>query len=185
MDDSAPLNPCVEKTIALVFETFRDVTREGGVSWSETFVHDGGGDEDDCRRARQQDNESSWEELANDPDLELFPGTGGFCFLDPIGFRYYLPVAMVKKLRGEYGHTGEIDFHLDLPKMWLRNYTLKQWSNLQPAEIQSVCEFLKCMDIVETEQDSPYSVPGEARVTSWKNAYRSHWVKLDSNPLPK
>ena len=53
MDDSATLNPCVENTIALVFETFRDVTREGGVSWSESEMHDRGASEKECLEARQ------------------------------------------------------------------------------------------------------------------------------------
>jgi hypothetical protein len=186
MDDSAPLNPCVEKTIALVFETFRGVTREGGVSWSESEMHDRGASEKECLEARQADKEVGWEELANDTEWEPFPGTGGFIFLDAIGFRYYLPAAMVKCLRAEYWGSGILEFHLDLPMMWQRNYTLKQWSKLQTAEIQCVCVFLKCMIAIENEQSmAPDCTPWGEFWSSWDHAYRSYWVNLDANPLPE
>jgi hypothetical protein len=182
MDDSAPLNPCVEKTIALVFETFRDVTLEGGVSWSESIAFDKYNSEREWQAARGKDCEPGWEVLANDPDWEPFPGGGGFHFLDAIGFRYYLPVALVKKLRGEYGSGGEIDQHLNI-RGGFRASKLEMLSALQPEEIQCVCEFLKCMMAVEDYPPDPEL--GYFGEDSWERAYRSHWVNLDANPLPE
>jgi hypothetical protein len=184
MDDSAPLNPCVEKTIALVFETFRDVTLEGGVSWSESIAFDKYNSEREWQAARGKDCEPGWEVLANDPDWEPFPGGGGFHFLDAIGFRYYLPAAMIKKLKGEYGRCGDIDFHLELPKRKLRDYRLEQLSALQPTEIQCICEFLKCMIVVDRALTDPEPEWRKYSPNSWEEAYGSHWISLDANPVP-
>jgi hypothetical protein len=183
MDDSAPLNPCVEKTIELVFETFRGVTREGGVSWSESFVLDDYGSEEECHEARLQDNEPGWEALANDPDWDPFSGIGGFCFLDIIGFRYYLPAAMIKVLKGESSNGGFISYHLELPKRNFPGYWQEHFSTLQQSEIQCICEFLKCM--IVTEDYPPDPALGDPGNDSWEDAYRSHWVNLDANPLPE
>lgn len=181
MSASEPVSPCVEKTIALVFETFRGVNREGGVSWSETFVRDDYGNEEECREARLRDKDSSWEEVAIDPNWEPFSGNGGFAFLDPIGFRYYLPAALVQRLRGREGLIS-LDLVLELPSEKLRNHTLKQWSALEPIEIQCVCEFLKCIITVEKQASAKFD---PYVVERWERTYRSHWVNLDANPLPE
>jgi hypothetical protein len=78
---------------------FAGVSRENGVSWSETFVRDAYGTEAECAKARASDTERSWDELLRRTDWNPFPGTGGFNFVDAIGFRYYLPAAMTYCLR--------------------------------------------------------------------------------------
>ncbi len=106
MSENHIILPCISQTIALIFETFKGVTREGGVSWAESKVIDDYGSETEQLEARATDKDTCWEDLANDPDWEPFPGIGGFNFLDAIGFRYYLAATMVKELRGHEGAQG-------------------------------------------------------------------------------
>jgi hypothetical protein len=97
--DAGPPPPGVEDRIAEVYAAFKGVTREGGVSWSETRVMDGFGTEEQCVAARASDTEHSWEELVDDPRWRADMGVGGFAFLDAIGFRYYLAPALIRELR--------------------------------------------------------------------------------------
>ena len=93
-----------------IYDAFRGVTRDGGVSWSEAFAMDGYCVADERVEARKGDTDKSWTELV-DSDWGEHPGLGGGAFLDPIGSRYYLPAAMVRALRrGE----SELAFWLEL-----------------------------------------------------------------------
>jgi len=96
--------------LAEIYAAFDGVTREGGVSWSEAAVIDGYGTMEERLKARESDTEWNWQELVDDP---LWRAWDGFNFLDPIGFRYYLPVALVRCVRD---HDDSIDFHLDLDR---------------------------------------------------------------------
>jgi hypothetical protein len=84
--------------IAEIHEAFEGVTREGGVSWNETFVLDGYGSEEECSKARKTDRDHRWADLAYDETWIAGPGVGGWSFLDAIGFRYYLPAGMIRML---------------------------------------------------------------------------------------
>ncbi|HSI72751.1 MAG TPA: DUF6714 family protein [Fimbriimonas sp.] len=88
-----------ESLLANIEEAFSEVNRLGGVSWGESVVYDNYGSPEQAQRARAQDNERSWRDLVDDPNWTCCPGVGGFNFLDPIGFRYYLPVAMMRVLQ--------------------------------------------------------------------------------------
>jgi hypothetical protein len=90
---------------------FWSVSREGGVSWNEARVIDGYGTEEQRAAARETDRDVLWEDLIDDPDWDPDTGSGGFCFLDAIGFRYYLPAAMTRAVRTGWG--GSILFHLE------------------------------------------------------------------------
>jgi hypothetical protein len=82
-------------------EAFKDVTRAGGMSWSEAALEDGGSDFDDLSKEELAvlDKDSSWEDLVEDDSWNDSPGIGGMTFLDPIGFAYYLPVIMIRSMR--------------------------------------------------------------------------------------
>lgn len=70
-----------------IHAAFAGVSREGGVSWSETRVLDMYGSDDERKAARAQDTDRSWSELVDDPKWYEI-GIGGFSFLDPISVRY-------------------------------------------------------------------------------------------------
>src|SRR5690349_9872994 len=95
---------------AEIHAAFAGVSREGGVSWTESRVIDGEPGPRTPDEARAQDKEGSWQELIEDPGWNLECGVGGFNFLDAIGYRYYLAPAMVRAMRGD--ETGNISFAL-------------------------------------------------------------------------
>lgn len=100
MNDFSPERSDSERDalIAEIYELFRDVTRTGGVSWSESAAIDHYGSEEARLLARQSDQETHWSQLVDDDRWQPGPGgtVGGFVFLDPIGFRYYLPATMIR-----------------------------------------------------------------------------------------
>lgn len=168
--------PCVQATIALVYETFRGVTRAGGVSWSEAVVIDDYGSDEQRAAARAADLESSWEQLVDDPEWDQHRGTGGFSFLDPIGFRYYIAPALIRELRHDEGTQGPIDFHLTHSPSF-GDY----WSLLTAQERQCICEALKCL--VQLESAALRDDPLAWMFRGWEEAYRSYWMSIDENPL--
>jgi len=87
--------------IAEVYAAFKGVTREGGVSWSQTMLHDHGVrpyTPREYREAGEKDSEKSWEVLVDPEKWKPHPSWGGFNFIDSIGFRYYVAPAMIRML---------------------------------------------------------------------------------------
>src|SRR5262245_4001453 len=85
---------------AEIREAFKGVGRDGGVSWTESINVDlPHGYEDDRAAARAKDVEKCWEDLVDDPAWRHDMGVGGFNFLDPIGYRYYIAPAMIRCAR--------------------------------------------------------------------------------------
>lgn len=84
-----------------VYAAFKGVAREGGVSWSQSMLHDHGVrpyTPREYREAGESDRERRWEELVDPSKWKPHPSWGGFNFLDEIGFRYYLAPAMIREL---------------------------------------------------------------------------------------
>lgn len=53
------------------------------------------------REAGEKDREKSWEVLIDPEKWKPHPSWGGFHFIDPIGFRYYVAPAMIRMLTDE------------------------------------------------------------------------------------
>lgn len=87
----------LDELIELIKKEFGGVTREGGVSWRESYQIDMG--KDWPENPRWDDEGSTWMEVAEDDRWEPELGVGGWNFLDPIGMRFYLPAGMVRMLR--------------------------------------------------------------------------------------
>lgn len=89
-----------DRLIDQINNAFQYVTREGGISIREAHVIDDYGSEQEQREARAEETDSHWSEV----DVEtLDPGGSALSFVDPIGFRYYLPAYMVYALKSDYG----------------------------------------------------------------------------------
>ncbi len=107
--------------IECVLREFKDVKRTGGVSWSQTFVMDDYGSEEEMSRAANKDTDTNWIDLARGDNWFLgIPGTP-WSFLDAIGTRYYIAAALLLDMeRGmSTGHedlltVGPWDDRLDL-----------------------------------------------------------------------
>ena len=157
---------------------FANVSRSGGVSWSETRVLDMYGSDDERNAARGQDTDRSWSELVDDPQWNA-TGIGGFSFLDPIGRRYYLPAAMIRTIRDEWN--DDLSFHLTMqpnhakPKHRLRpgNHFLEKWSLLDARQRRCVARFIRYMILcVEA---------GCGEDSDWREAYNSYWHLVDAS----
>lgn len=154
---------------------FADVTRDEGVSWSETEVIDMSGSEEARRAARAQDTDRNWTELIDDPQWNA-PGIGGFSFLDPAGFRYYLPAAMIRSIRDDW--QGDLTFHLTLPSnpanphhnLRMGNHRIERWSSLNERQCKCIARFLRYM-IARDEQRHPAN-------SEWREPYDSYWHRF-------
>lgn len=137
------LNVMRDALIAEISDAFRDVSRTGGVSWSQSDVIDSYGDEDEQAEAREKDTDTHWSEVVADEKWSSEPGVGGFSFLDSIGFRYYLPAAMIRSLRS--GWDEGIQFHLDNNSAEFRSFNEQKQSLLDHRQRICVARFLLYM----------------------------------------
>jgi hypothetical protein len=74
--------------LAEIATAFQGVSREGGVSLSESWVIDNYGSLEEQAEARRKDTELSWQEVPKD---DICHGYSCLSFLDPIGLHYYIP----------------------------------------------------------------------------------------------
>lgn len=141
---------------SLVFairEAFTGVTRDGGVSWHEAanqIYEDVSAEECERRLAefRSRDTDTSWEDMIWDP-LFCFNGSFGFGHLDPIGFRYYLPAAMLQSLdRSREGEEHRFEIWQVSWTLTLGHTsgsmksTLQRISLLNEAQLQATARFV-------------------------------------------
>lgn len=80
------------EAIAEIRMAFENVQRGNGVSLREADVIDGYGTQEERKEARAKDTENSWQGVPHE-DIEHFSWV--FPFLDPVGFRYYIPAYMI------------------------------------------------------------------------------------------
>lgn len=158
--------------IAEIHAAFADVSREGGVSWSETRVLDMYGSDEERSAARAQDTDRNWSDLVDDPEWNE-SGIGGFSFLDPIGHRYYLPAAMIRTMRDEWNDV--LSFTLTMPQNYANpkhalrpgNHFLEQWALLDVHQRRCVARFIRHM----MHRDGEHSHES----SEWREAYDSYW----------
>jgi hypothetical protein len=112
-----------EKLLKEIYRVFANVDKVGGVSWSESVVVNDNGSPEKRALARSKDAEIGWQGLVDDESWISDVGVGGWNFLDSIGFRYYLPTAMVRCVRS--GSSEGIEYQFDLPRFALRKHTLE------------------------------------------------------------
>ena len=88
-----------QRKVALIDEitkAFDGVSRENGVSLSESCVIDDYGSYKERAAARRQDTETRWQDV---PDRDICYGDSCLNFMDEIGFHYYIPAYVVWFLR--------------------------------------------------------------------------------------
>jgi hypothetical protein len=164
------------KLLAEIAEAFKDVSRAGGVSWSEARVIDDRGSDEERLNARGSDLDRHWMQLL-DPQSEWDPGAEclRFCFLDTIGFHYYLPPAMVLSIRT--GYDMGIRFHLQVPTATDgQRRTLPKI--LSDRQKQCVGRFLLYMMEHARSQ-------GNLDEGFWFDTYASYWASLPGAPQPE
>src|SRR5436190_3794481 len=145
---------------------FQGVTREGGISWSGALVVDRHGSPDEIAAAASKDADTSWEDLIDDPEWEEEPGMGGFNFLDPIGFRYYIAPAMIRSARRGYGEFIGYALTVD------GNFKEELVSALTEPQSRAIARFVRFMIVTHAAEGN--DIYGE----SWRLAYRLYWKRF-------
>lgn len=154
----------VERTIR---QAFAGVSREGGVSWSESVIIDGVGSDRTPEEARALDTEVRWEDLVDDGNWHHDVTIGGFSFLNPIGFRYYIAPAMVRCIRENGGEFISYALNVD------GDYKRKMVSLINAYQAHAIARFIRLMIVVlAARQDDIYGAP-------WSTAYKSYWRHWD------
>lgn len=153
---------------AIIRAAFGGVTREGGVSWSESEVIDEYGGAADRAAARERDRESCWEDLVDDPEWEHEAGIGGFYFLDPVGYRYYIAPAMIRCARIGYGEF--IGYALTIDNEFMQSLV----TLINPDQRSAIARFVRFM--ITTHDAADDEIYGR----SWKEAYQLFWKEWDT-----
>lgn len=151
---------------AQIRDRFRGVGRVGGVSWSEAAVIDDWGSEEEQAAARATDTEKRWEDLVDDPAWDPEVGYGGFNFLDPIGFAYYIAPAMIRATRTGYG--WPLEFHLQIDDVSRES----RIACIRSHQARAVARFVRFMLSVHEAADD--QIGGEP----WKDAFEGYWKRF-------
>jgi len=152
-------------------QAFGHVSREDGVTLHEAQVIDDYGSDEERVAARALDTDCRWQDV---PDhlIEKYPDT--LCFVDPKGFRYYLPAYMVWGLRQyEASNSFSVDhpiYSLMLSEVKpLREWELERYRVFDDEQAKAICRFLRFM----AEQDEDFVDAKSAR-----EALEGFWGKF-------
>lgn len=179
---TADLEKARERLIEEIHVAFAGVSREGAVSWRESVGIDLYGY---IPSDSYHDRDQSWLDLVTDPEWDPWGGVGGFSFLDPAGFRYYLPAAMIRCLMS--GIDEGIQFHLTLkapnPKIPfsrdMRPYTLEQWSGLDQRQRFCVRDFIELMLRISSHLDESNLFAAGLDTQEWQKTLDSYWSGIE------
>ena len=178
---------------------FAGVTCEGGHSWLRAKHNDGGLPEylygDEPPFGKHLEELDDWTKLIDDEAWDPFPGVGGFGYIDHIGFRYYLPTAMIRCLHGNNtewypGHFLEyITRFCDASVTWhYRGTTTDVWTH---AQLVCIGRFIAWMAVEEearieaeyqflVEENRSLELPTdhlERDENPWAEAIKGEWAK--------
>lgn len=140
-----------KELIEKIRTAFKGVSRAGGVSWSETDIIDDYGTMEQRLIARASDEDEDWEDVVLSKKFAYQWHRGSFCFLDAIGFKYYLPAAMCQSLQEpEIAKNCDFDFSqvcsllesmTDEDSIWHGGYSL-----LSEQQREVVSDYLAYVD---------------------------------------
>lgn len=159
--------------IAQIHAAFKGVKREGGVTLHEAWLIDCCASDKQRVRARKLDTERRWEDVPAS-DIENYYSI--LSFLDPIGFRYYLPAYMVWTLQN-YEHSGSTSVDNTIYALnftpRLREHCMEKFRLFTLEQSAAICAFLTFM---ATEQEGF----ADARVAY--QAWENYWKRFCANP---
>ena len=127
------------------------------------------------REAGEKDRERSWDVLVDPEKWKPHPSWGGFSFIDPIGFRYYVAPAMIRMLTIE----GEQVLHLSV----LERDDPELFSALNSRQSRCIASYLEWMldsklESGEMSDASPY----ESALEYWRSRLKID-AKSDGDAL--
>ena len=153
--------------LAEILKAFAGESRQGGISWSAAKVIENYGNEDEFSAAFDKDLDTDWQQLPGDPTWQI-EGFGPFHFLDAIGYRYYLPAAMVVAVHGGDGFA--LQFSLRHSR---KSDRAENWSLLDGNQQLCIKHFLEYM-IEQTSGVEEHI----ADYLDWTDSYESYWKDL-------
>ncbi len=163
---SAPIAGYAGAVLRAIEEAFADVP-PGRITIHEAEAIDRYASEAERAAERGRDAERDWREV---PDESIGECPDALAFLDPEGWRFYLPAYMRWSIRhlGDGGASMVPDhtiYSLALsPAAHLRAHQLARFRTLDPGQARAVCRFLRLMAAAE-EVDG--LVAGEALASHW------------------
>ncbi|RYG32934.1 hypothetical protein EON81_19455 [bacterium] len=158
--------------IAEIYGAFADVDREGGVSWSEAMAIDNYEPPEVRQAARDGDSEDGWRSLVDDPAFTYHELSSEWSFLDSIGFRYYLPVFLIKSVRAGWivsGSSHLIRRTSKHPGVSLLDENIELLSMRQQ---RCVRRFLEYLDVVGVY------LSGAENTEYVRDALESYWINV-------
>jgi hypothetical protein len=133
------------KLIKQIVSAFDRVTRDDGISLHEAVVIDSYGSDEQRAIARQKDNELRWQDV---PDRSIEHSYSALCFLDPKGWRYYIPAYMIWSLKN-YMTSGSNSIDSTVYTFKFsgdpEDYYLSRFKILNQEQSIAVCQFLLFM----------------------------------------
>ena len=136
-----------EAIIEAIRTAFAGVPR-GRITLHEAEVLDLYGSVAERKEARRRDTEESWDQV---PDRDIEECTTALCYLDPEGWRYYLPAYMIWSLRhfrvsnsmASDATIYTLNPHADDSEF--RDGAMDRFRRLDLAQSRTVCRFLRTM----------------------------------------
>lgn len=129
-------------------QAFGNVRRGEGTTLHETEVLDDYGSDQELAAARALDIDTRWQDVADELIAEH---SGALCFVDPAGFRYYIPAYMRWTVKYFDAGTGsESALHTVLMLTPNRRFQedgakLERFRVFSRDESRVICEFLRLM----------------------------------------
>jgi hypothetical protein len=153
---------------------FRDVGLGRGTSWNEARALSGEEVRVETRAERRESMPIRWPEVAQDPNWTPADRLGVWCSLDPVGFRFYLPAAMIRCLRG--GLAAGLCHALTLPLQGDEESSFHRWSVLDDAQKACVRRFAEFMRDLACESGQ------DEYEEAWQDALDGYWNSVPTKP---
>jgi len=160
-----------EGIIGEIRRAFGAVSRAEGVTLHEALVIDNYGSDSERSAARELDTDRRWEDV---PDQLIEENDSALCFVDPKGFRYYLPAYIVWSLRnyetsGTFSHNHPICCLALSESGSMRRWDLERFEVFNDEQARAICKFLRFM----AQRDEDIVCVDEARA-----ALDAYWGKF-------
>lgn len=134
-----------EAVIEAIRTAFVGVPR-GAITIHEAEVIDVYGSDAEREAARVTDTEPCWDCV---PDADIEVCTDALCYLDPEGWRYYIPAYMIWSLRHFRVSCSTVPdrtiYTFDPSSPDLLEHNLARYELLDEAQSRAVCRFLRYM----------------------------------------
>ncbi len=166
-----------ERIIAEIERSFHNVTRGGGTTLHQMDLVDGGWPilEKFMKEAENKDPEIRWQDI---PAGKLSQFHESLCFLDHLGFRFYLPAFLRHALVTSYPDIGAAEICgvlWSLDDGFRNSYRSDSFSLLELEQKQAVAAFLQLFAVWGNDDQEPYARKGLKR--GW-DAYVPPYIKL-------